>query len=107
MARVQTNNKFKFIIGVWVLTALSLFAISASSWVVYAADEPAAKSEKAEGEKVAEKKVGGEEACCKAGDQTPPIELAKKIPPGGLVPGGLIERMKAMIFHRWSAVLMV
>ena len=26
---------------------------------------------------------------------------------GGLVPGGLIERMKAMIFHRSSAVLMV
>ena len=26
---------------------------------------------------------------------------------GGMVPGGLIERMKAMIFHRWSAVLMV
>ena len=84
MARVQTNNKSKFIIGVWALTALSLFAIGASSWVVYAADEPAAKSEKAEGEKVAEKKEGGEEACCKAGDQTPPIELAKKIPPGGL-----------------------
>ena len=28
--------------------------------------------------------MGGEEICCKAGDQTPPLELVKKIPPGGL-----------------------
>ena len=26
---------------------------------------------------------------------------------GGLVPGGLNDRMKAMIFHKWSEVLMV
>ena len=84
MALVQWNNKLKFIRGVMGLSALLLFAIGAISWVVNAADEPAAKSEKAEGEKIAEKKEGGEEACCKAGDQTPPIELAKKIPPGGL-----------------------
>ena len=67
MALVQWNNKLKFIRGVMGLSALLLFAIGASSWVVYAADEPAAKSEKAEGEKIAEKKEGGEEACCKAG----------------------------------------
>jgi len=55
------------------------------SWVLHAAEENSAKSERAEGEKAAEKKeMGGEEICCKAGDTTPPMELVKKIPPGGL-----------------------
>ena len=82
MERVQRSNKFKF--TAFALTTLILLAIGSTSWVLHAAEETSAKSEKAEGEKVAEKKEGGEEICCKAGDQTPPIELAKKIPPGGL-----------------------
>ena len=82
MERVQRCNKFKF--TAFALTTLILLAIGSTSWVLHAAEETSAKAEKAEGEKVAEKKEGGGEICCKAGDQTPPIELAKKIPPGGL-----------------------
>src|SRR6476620_5239756 len=85
MERVQRSNKFKLILGVVALTSLSLLAIGSMSWVLHAAEENPAKSERAEGEKAAEKKeMGGEEICCKAGDQTPPLELVKKIPPGGL-----------------------
>jgi mono/diheme cytochrome c family protein len=82
MERVQNSNKLKFV--VLALTSLILLAIGSASWVLHAAEEASAKSEKAEGEKIAETKEGGEEVCCKAGDQTPPIELAKKTPPGGL-----------------------
>ena len=85
MERVKRSNKFKLILGVVALTSLSLLAIGSMSWVLHAAEESSVKSERAEGEKAAEKKeMGGEETCCKAGDQTPPIELVKKIPPGGL-----------------------
>ena len=84
MERVRKSKKLKFLLGVVALTSLCLLAIGGSSWVLHAADEPVVKSENAQGEKVAEEKAGGQEICCKVGDQTPPIELAKKIPPGGL-----------------------
>jgi mono/diheme cytochrome c family protein len=85
MERVQRSNKFKLILGVVALTSLGLLAIGSTSWVLHAAEETSVKSEKAEAEKTAEAKaVGGEELCCKPGDQTPPLELVKKIPPGGL-----------------------
>ena len=83
MERVQRSNKFKLILGVVALTSLSLLAMGSMSWVLHAAEENSAKSERAEGEKAAEKKeMGGEEICCKAGDQTPPLELVKKISSG-------------------------
>ena len=86
MERVQRSNKFKLILGVVALTSLSLLAIGSMSWVLHAAEENSAKSERAEGEKAAEKKeMGGEEICCKPGDTTPPLELVKKIPPGDCI----------------------
>ena len=56
MERVQRSNKFKLILGVVALTSLSLLAIGSMSWVLHAAEESSAKSERAEGEKAAEKK---------------------------------------------------
>ena len=53
MERVQRSNKFKLILGVVALTSLSLLAIGSTSWVLHAAEENAAKSERAEGEKAA------------------------------------------------------
>jgi hypothetical protein len=83
MERVRRDNKFKF--TTLALASLILLTIGGTSWALHAAEESSVTSEKVEGEKAAEaKSVGGEEPCCKAGDQTPPIELAKKIPPGGL-----------------------
>jgi mono/diheme cytochrome c family protein len=60
------GNKPRIIIGILACTAIGLLAVGSTSWVSHAADEPK-----------------GEE-CCKAGDQTSPEELVKKIPPGGL-----------------------
>ena len=56
MALVQWNNKLKFIRVVMGLSALLLFAIGAISWVVNAADEPAAKSERPKERKLPRKK---------------------------------------------------
>jgi len=58
----------------WIIAgflALGLFT-AALPWVSQAADEPAAAAE------------GGDAMCCKPGDQTPPLELIKQVPPGGL-----------------------
>ena len=48
MERVQRSNKFKF--TAFALTTLILLAIGSTSWVLHAAEETSAKSEKAEGE---------------------------------------------------------
>jgi hypothetical protein len=61
----RKNRSLKVVVCFLALTSLSLWGIS--NWVSHAA----------EGE------AKGEE-CCKAGDMTPPAELVKKIPPGGL-----------------------
>jgi len=66
MERATKSNKLKIIIGMLAFTAIALLGVGSTSWVSFAAEEPK-----------------GEE-CCKAGDQTSPEELVKKIPPGGL-----------------------
>ena len=83
MSRVQWSRKLKFIVGVLALTSLGLLAFGGGSWVLHAAEEMSGKSERAEA-KPAEEKTTGAEECCKPGDTTPPLELVKKIPPGGL-----------------------
>ena len=62
MERARKSNKFKIIVGVLALAALSLLGVGSNVWSSHAADE----------------------ACCKAGDTIPPIELVKKVPPGEL-----------------------
>jgi mono/diheme cytochrome c family protein len=83
MARVQINKKFRFLIGI-VTLIVGMAVIGTGSWVLYAADEPSAKAESAEGAAPAPQAAAGGEECCKPGDTTPPLELVKKIPPGGL-----------------------
>ena len=83
MSRVQWSRKLKFIVGVLALTSLGLVAVWGGSWVLHAAEEMSAKPERAEAKPAEEKRTGAEE-CCKPGDTTPPLELVKKIPPGGL-----------------------
>lgn len=71
--------------------------VAAAGEDVPVAEEEAAETEKevtayekespeAEGEAVgaAEAAVAEEDLCCKPGDTTPPLELVKKVPPGGL-----------------------
>jgi mono/diheme cytochrome c family protein len=60
------GNKPRIIIGILACAAIGLLAVGSTSWVSHAADEPQG------------------EQCCKAGDQTSPEDLVKKIPPGGL-----------------------
>jgi mono/diheme cytochrome c family protein len=59
-------------VGLSALIVLSLVAVGGIAWVAQAADEAPAD--------------GGtkKQICCEAGDQTPPEELVKKIPPGEL-----------------------
>ena len=83
MSRVQWSRKLKFIVGVLALTSLGLLAAWGGSWVLHASEEMSAKPERAEA-KPPEEKTPGAEECCKPGDTTPPLELVKKIPPGGL-----------------------
>jgi len=64
MKRIQERYVLKVIVGLSALLALSLLSISGISWTSQAAEE---KTE-----------------CCKAGDTTPPVELVKLVPPGGL-----------------------
>jgi hypothetical protein len=56
-------------------------AAAAEEERIAAADEAAAKEEKPPEDKA---DPAGDAACCKQGDTTPPIELAKQVPPGGL-----------------------
>jgi len=59
-------------VGISALIVLGLVAIGGIVWAAQAADEAASE--------------GGtkEQICCKAGDETPPDELVKKVPPGEL-----------------------
>ena len=50
MERARKSNKFKIIVGVLALAALSLLGVGSNVWSSHAADE----------------------ACCKAGDTIPP-----------------------------------
>jgi mono/diheme cytochrome c family protein len=68
-------------VGLLALIVLSLFTIGGILWAAQAADEasppagtPAANEDAASKEQV----------CCKPGDTTPPTELVKQVPPGGL-----------------------
>jgi mono/diheme cytochrome c family protein len=84
MESLQNNKKRKNLVCVVALISLSLAVIS-SSVVLYAADDSSGKPETIENQKSTDEKTTAEkEECCKPGDTTPPIELAKKIPPGGL-----------------------
>ena len=77
------RNQLKVILAVVSLTSLSLLAVGSTFWILHAAEQSSAKSGAADGENNAEKSET-EEICCKVGDTTPPMELVKKIPPGGL-----------------------
>ncbi len=63
MKRIQKRYVFKVIVGLSALLALGLLSISGISWTSQAAEEV---------------------ACCKVGDTTPPTELVKQVPQGGL-----------------------
>jgi mono/diheme cytochrome c family protein len=98
------NKDHRVFIGVLVFAVLSLVAMGTYPWTTRAAEEtkteaaePAktdadntAKDKPAEGAAAADKATGetasdaGGEECCKAGDQTPPLELVAKVPPGKL-----------------------
>jgi mono/diheme cytochrome c family protein len=75
MESLQKNKKRKNIVCVAALISLSLSVIC-SSVVLHAADETQKSAD--------EKTTAGKEECCKPGDTTSPLELVKKIPPGGL-----------------------
>lgn len=57
-------------------------AAAAEEKKIAAADEAAPEEEKDPPDGKAD--PAGDAACCKQGDTTPPIELAKQVPPGGL-----------------------
>ena len=69
MNQGQKRSAIRIFAGVSALLALGLLTVSGGSWISQAAEEAAAPKE-------------GE--CCKAGDKTPPAELVKLVPPGGL-----------------------
>jgi mono/diheme cytochrome c family protein len=71
MKLIQKRNVWMIAVG---LFALSLLGISGIAWTSHAADEEATE----------DKATGEEVVCCKAGDATPPTELVKLVPPGGL-----------------------
>jgi len=66
MTRIQKHYALKVISGLSALMALGLLSFGGVSWTSQAAEE------------------GGEVVCCEPGDQTPPLELIKRVPPGGL-----------------------
>ena len=77
MTPMQKRKFGKIVVG---LLALGFVAVVGLPWVAHAVDEgsdPAMAA--AEGETAA-----SGDACCKAGDQTPPEELVKQVSPGGL-----------------------
>jgi mono/diheme cytochrome c family protein len=94
MKRSLKSHVLWIAVGGIALLALSLLGVSSSSWISQAAEESSqsatpAPEEKAEAkEEKAESKEGKEESkegeCCKAGDTTPPGELAAKTPKGQL-----------------------
>lgn len=61
------RSALRILVGGAALLALGLFAVSGGSWRSQAAEEKSSEAE-----------------CCKAGDKTPPGDLVKQVPPGGL-----------------------
>jgi mono/diheme cytochrome c family protein len=70
MKRIQKDNVRNIAVG---LLALSLLGIGGMTWMAKAADETPASD--ADASKV---------VCCKKGETTPPTELVKQVPPGGI-----------------------
>ena len=70
-----SKNGLRLAAGLIVVCALGLSGLALTTGTTHSAEEKAAPA--------AETKAGGEK-CCKAGDTTPPIELAKKFAPGEL-----------------------
>jgi len=66
MQRSKKHDVLKVLVGLAALLALGLLRVSGVVWTSQAAEET------------------GEVVCCEAGDQTPPLELIKRVPPGGL-----------------------
>jgi hypothetical protein len=67
----------------WIIAGvLAIGVLAALPWVSHAGDEPASEpaAAAAEGGDAAE----SDAVCCKVDDQTPPLELIKQVPPGGL-----------------------
>jgi len=77
MTPIQKRKFGKIVAG---LFALSLVGIIGIPWMAHAVDETSSDPamEAAEGE------TASGDVCCKAGDKTPPVELVKQVPPGGL-----------------------
>jgi mono/diheme cytochrome c family protein len=76
MTPMQKRKFGKIVVG---LFALSLVAVVGLPWVAHAVDEGSDPAMAA-----AEGEAASGDACCKAGDQTPPGELVKLVAPGGL-----------------------
>ena len=70
-----SKTGLKLAAGLILVCAVGLSGLVLTIGASHSAEEKAAPA--------AEQKAGGAE-CCKAGDTTPPIELAKKVPPGEL-----------------------
>jgi mono/diheme cytochrome c family protein len=84
MESLQNNKQRKIITYVVAIISLSL-SVTGSSVLLHAADDSSGKPEKIENQERADEKPTAEkEECCKPGDTTPPLDLVKKIPPGGL-----------------------
>ncbi len=66
MNQVIKGNLLRSAAGLSALVAVMVMVVGGTAWMSHAATE--AKPEE----------------CCKIGDKTPPAELARKIPPGGL-----------------------
>jgi mono/diheme cytochrome c family protein len=66
MQPIKRHFVLKVRVGLAAVSALGLLSVSGVVWTSQAAEEK------------------GEVVCCEAGDQTPPLELIKRVPPGGL-----------------------
>ena len=79
MKLTTKTSALKIIIGLAAVAALSLLGLVGLPWMAHAVDEGSDPAMQA-----AEGETASGEICCKAGDMTPPAELVKRVPPGGL-----------------------
>jgi mono/diheme cytochrome c family protein len=70
MNQSDKGNRLGLTAALLALAALIVVGVGGAAWVSHAAEEKTAEAKGAE--------------CCQPGDKTPPTELVKKIPPGGL-----------------------